>query len=345
MTQDGCTNTERIICLTKVTYYDMVELPFIVNFIAESAFAFVFVPFFLGMMPPIHSKSIFKGLFGMIFLFLFFARKFSFNFFIDTSIFIVFIIYGIMVLVPMIKYKGKMYAIEEYQKKPQKPKYGLNDTIKRINNFIYVALLACLFLLISVFVGAKDITTLFGIIFLLSILVIMGNHFMNGHIKDTTNIDPKKIKVNLLTLMSLTLMLSLMILFVLLFNVSKYFPTLLDSFPFIAFLVAVPPLYISNYLLERSRLTFFRDRDVAKIFISNILHYSIISVVIIIILSDIPVALSVLKGQNVSKMIYWVIGFVFFITQALTIILKKSLLFGLESKIINLSTLKSLASE
>lgn len=323
----------------------MVNPEFIINFIAEFAFAFIFVPFSLGMMPPLHSKSVFRGLFGMMLLFPFYGKIIKFNFVASLVIFICFIIYGIIIFVPMVRYKGRMCAIEEYQKKPLKPKYGLNDTIKRINNFIYVALLACILSLVSVFLGSKDITMLFGIVFLLAILVIMGNHFMKGHIKDTTRIDPIKIKVNLFTLMSLTLVFSLMILVALSFTLSKYFPTLFDSYPFIVFFVTVPPLYISNYLLDRSRLTFFRDSNITNIFISNILYYSVISVIITIILSDIPIALSVLKGEDIMRMIYWVNGFVFFIAQTLTIILKKSLLFGLESKITDLNTLKKISTE
>jgi len=323
----------------------MVEQAFIINFIAEFAFASIFVPFSLSMIPPLHSKSIFRGLFGMMLLFPFYMRLINFNFIVTAMVFIAFIVYGVVIFIPIIKYKGRLYAIEEYQKNTLKPQYGLNDTIKRINNFINVVLLACVVSLVSVFLGSGDITVLFGVVFLLAVLIIMGNHFMKGHIKDTTRIDPTKIKVNLFTLMSLTLMLSLMILVALSYTLSKYSPSLLGSYPFIVFFVTIPPLYISNYLLDQSRLTFFRNSAVTKIFVSNILYYSIISVIITIILSDIPVALSVLKGENVIGMIIWVNGFVFFIAQTLTIILKKSLLFRLESKVMGLTTLKKIASE
>ncbi len=108
--------------------------------------------------------------------------------------------------------------------------------------------------------------------------------------------------------MSLTLILSLIILVILSFTVSKYFPTLLDSYPFIVYFVILPPLYVANYLLDISRLTFFRNKDIAKIFVSNIWNYSLFSVIFTLVLSDIPVAISVLKRSDVILMIYWVNG-------------------------------------
>ena len=321
----------------------MIEESFVVSFFAEFAFTVIFVSFLFELMiKPSHAKS---RLVNLIFLYPFYIKMISFNFVIDIAILNLFLFYGLIILIQTMKYKGRLLAIKEYEKRLLKPKYGLNDTIERINIFIYIALLTSVSTLISFFLSNQDIIFIIGILSLIITLIIMGNHIMYGHIKKSTQIDPKKIKVNLFTLFSLTLIFSILIFISLLFTVSSYFPTLLESFHFISFFVVVPLLYVSNHLLEKSRLTFFKNKDVAKIFVSNIFNYSIICVAITIILSDIPVALIVLKGQNIVLMHIWVNGFIIFISTALLIIYKKSLLFGLESKTIKIENLKSETSK
>ena len=326
----------------KIPFKTMIEASFIISFIAELALALIIVSLlYESLIKPFHAKSFYRRLLHLIFLFPFYTKMISINFFIDIAILSVFILYGLVILIKTLRYKGRVLAIDEFEKRPLKPEYGLNDTIERIDKFIYMALSACIFALMSVFFGGEDINIFIGIVFLLIILIIMGNHIMNGHNKKSTKIDPKKIKVNLFTLMSLTLIFSLQILVILSFTCCNYFPTLLESFPFIVLIVTVPPLYVSNYLLDKSRLTFFRNEEIAKIFISNISKYYIICFIITIILSDIVVALNVLKGQNIVGMIIWVNGFIIFIANSLITIHKKSLLFGLESKTIKISNLKS----
>ena len=53
----------------------MVELSFIENLIAEFAFAFIFVPLAVGSIYPMHSKSMFKGLIGLLILFPFYISE------------------------------------------------------------------------------------------------------------------------------------------------------------------------------------------------------------------------------------------------------------------------------
>lgn len=316
----------------------MIELSFVASFFAEFAFAIIFASFLFELkIKHGHAKS---RLINLIFLFPFYTKMISFNFIIDLAILSLFLFYGCVMLSHTIKDKGKSFAIEDYQKRPLEPKYGLNDTIERINLFITVVALASIFTLISVFLGGDGIIFFIGIVSVIIIFTIMGNHIMNGHIKRSKKIYPNRIKVNLFTLFSLTLIFSILIFISFLFKVGSSFPDLLVLFNFISFFVVAPLLYVSNHLLDKSRLTFFKNKDVAKIFVSSITKYSITSLVIIIILSDLPVALIISKGQDIVPMIMWVNGFVIFITINLIRIYKKNLLFGLESKTIIIENLK-----
>ena len=316
----------------------MIELSFIVSFFAEFVLAFICISLIFELtIKPSHAKS---RLVNLLFFSPFYLKMISFNFVIDMAILSFFFFYNLKFLILTIKYKGKFLVIKEYEKGLLKPKYGLNNTIEKINEFIKLVLFVSICTLISFFLAREGIIFLIGIASLIIIVIIMFNHIIvNSHSKKSTKIDSNKIKVNLFTLFSLILIFSILIFISLSFIMSSFFPSLLELFHIISFFTIVLPLYVSNHLINKSRLTFFRDKDIAKIFISNITNYLIICLVITIILSDIPVALIVLEGQNIVLMNLWVYGFNLFITYSLIIIYKNSLLFGLESKIINIDDL------
>ncbi|MCK5660818.1 MAG: hypothetical protein KAH86_05610 [Methanosarcinales archaeon] len=316
----------------------MIEPSFAVSFFANFAIAILAVAFlFESQIKHGHAKS---RLIDLIFLGIY-VKMSSFPPIIDIAILNIFLFYGIKIFVQTIKYKGKSLAIIEYEKNPQKPKYGINDTIERINKVIDGAFLTSIVPLISFFLSGEGIIIVIGIVSLIIIAIVMANYNMNGHSKKSTQIYPNKIKVNLFTLFSLTLMFSILILISLSFIAYSYLPTLLALLPFISVLAIVPLIYVSNYLLDDTRLTFFRNKDVAKIFVSNTLNYSMISLAITIVISDIPAVLVVLKEQNIMLMNIWIYGFIIFINNILRRVYKKSYLCGLESQIVNINDLKS----
>ena len=316
----------------------MIEPSFAVSFFANFAIAILAVAFlFESQIKHGHAKS---RLIDLIFLGIY-VKMSDFHPIIDIAILNIFLFYGIKHFVHTIKYKGKSLAITEYEKNPKKPKYGINDTIEKINKVIKGALLTSIFALASFFLSVKGIVSVVGIISLIIIPIIMINYTMKGHTKKSTQIKPNKIKVNLFTLFSLTLMFSILIFISLSFIAYSYLPTLFALLPFIAVLAIVPLICVSDYLLDDVRLTFFRNKDVAKIFISNINNYSMMSLAITIIISDVPAVLVVLNEQNIMMMKMWIYGFIIFITNILLRVYKKSYLCELESQIININDLKS----
>lgn len=316
----------------------MIEPSFAVSFFANFAIAILAVAFlFESQIKHGHAKS---RLIDLIFLGIY-VKMSSFHPIIDIAILNIFLFYGIKNFVHTIKYKGKSLAITEYEENPQKPKYGINDTIERINKVIEGAFLTYIFALILFIVSVKGIVSVIGIISLIIMLIIRINYDLNGHSKKSTQIDPNKIKVNLFTLFSLTLMFSILIIISLSFIAYSYLPSLLVLLPFISVLAIVPLICVSDSLLGDARLTFFRNKDVAKIFVSNIINYSVVSLAITIIISDIPAVLVVLNGQNIMVMDIWIYSFIIFITYILLRVYKKSYLCELESQIININDLKS----
>lgn len=315
----------------------MIEPSFAVSFFANFAIAILAVAFlFESQIKHGHAKS---RLIDLIFLGIY-VKMSSFHPIIDIAILNIFLFYGIKNFVHTIKYKGKSLAITEYEENPQKPKYGINDTIERINKVIkgaFVSILA----LIPFFLSSEGIIIVVGIVSLIIIGIVMLKYYMNGHSKKSTQIDPNKIKVNLFTLFSLTLMFSILIIISLSFIAYSYLPSLLVLLPFISVLAIVPLICVSDSLLGDARLTFFRNKDVAKIFVSNIINYSMVSLAITIIISDIPAVLVVLNGQNIMVMDIWIYSFIIFITYILLRVYKKSYLCELESQIININDLKS----
>ena len=316
----------------------MIEPSFAVSFFANFAITILFIAFlFESQVKHGHAKS---RLINLIFLYIY-VKMISFNPIIDITILNIFLFYGIKNFVHTLKYKGKSLAITEYEKKPLKPKYGINDTIEKINKVIEGAFFTSIFALISFFISVKGIVSVIGFISLIIIAIVMLKYYMNGHSKKSTQIDPNKIKVNLFTLFSLTLMLSILILISLSFIAYSYLPSLLVLLPFISVLAIVPLICVSDSLLGDARLTFFRNKDVAKIFVSNIINYSMVSLAITIIISDIPAVLVVLNGQNIMVMNIWIYSFIIFITSILLRAYKISYLCELESQIININDLKS----
>ena len=306
------------------------------SFITEFAVGFLFVSSFVASLKPTEWKIVKKALIGLIIIILIGA---DYNFYINLFLSSAFIIYSIKLFIQAINYRAKQNAIKEYTNNNNErieTKYALNDTVKTIN-YVLVFLTTCIFVFVSSFLGKNDISSFVGIILLLLVLFIVINCYGKTHNINGDEFDVDKIKTILSTLMALTVIFSVILyLTLILIPVDNYLKNQFILYPVFAFAIVIPPIIVSNCLLGRLRMTFFINKQLSQYFISNLLTYTIITLIFTIILSDAIVAYSIIKSQNDISMITWVNGFVIFIGMAFLEIISKSYLYKLESNLITI---------
>ena len=276
----------------------MVVHSFILSFISEFAFSFLFVSILMAWWNPKHLEILKEGLIALIAVFVLSIGEVEFNLILKLFLFIAFFFYGIKLFIQVINYRGKQNAIKEYNKKTIETKYGLNKTIERIEHFL-LFFISCIFIFISILVGKNDISSFVGILFLLLVLFIVANYYSKTRYINEEKFDVDKIKTILSTLMALTFIFSVILYYMLiLIPVDSYFNNQVTLYPVFAFVIVIPPIIVSNYFLERLRMTFFENKNINQYFISNLLTYTIVILIITIVLSDAIVAYSVIKSQN-----------------------------------------------
>ena len=314
----------------------MDKYSFILSFITEFAVSFLFVSSLVSSLKPINWKIVKNALIGIIILTIIGT---NYNFYINLFLSSVFLIYGVILFIQAINYRAKQNAIKNHNNDNNKKietKYNLNDTVKTINNTLFF-LTSCIFIFISSFVGKNDISSFVGIFLLLLVLFIVINYYSKTRSINEDDFDVGKIKTILSTLMALTLIFSVILyLTLILIPVDNYLNNKFILYPVFAFAIVIPPIIVSNYLLGRLRLTFFINKQLSQYFISNLLTYTIITLIFTIILSDAIVVYSIIKSQNDMSMILWVNGFVIFIGMAFLDIISKSYSYKLESNLITI---------
>lgn len=314
----------------------MVVHSFILSFISEFAVSFLFVSILMAWLNPKHLEIMKEGLIALIAVLVLSIGEVEFNLILKLFLFTAFFFYGIKLFIQVINYRGKQNAIKEYNKKRIETKYDLNDTIETIKHFL-LFFISCIFIFISILVGKNDISFFVGIFFFFLVLFIVANYYSKTRNINEDEFDVDKIKTILSTLMALTFIFSVILYYMLiLIPVDNYLRNQVTLYPVFAFVIVIPPIIVSNYFLERLRMTFFENKKINQYFISNLLTYTIVTLIITIVLSDAIVAYSVIKSQNYESMIIWVNGFVIFIGVAFQEIIKKSYLYKLESSLITI---------
>jgi hypothetical protein len=319
----------------------MTDIFFIEKFIAEFSFSIPFVLFCYGISTPRHDRSVFLGFIRLLVVFPLYVKWLDFGPLGNIAVFLGLLPSAIQRLIILIRFKSTQLAIDEYQRKPRKPKFGLNDSLTRLNNFITVGLFASITTVIPIILYGE--TILLGVTFILIILVIWGKYSMTGYMKPTTKISPETVKVSLTTLLNLTLVFTITLIIVIPLSIKNFLVglPLYIIYPIILPLIIFLPVYVSEYLLNEGRLAYFRNPEIAKVFISNISQYFIISMLITVILSDVITARVVLEKEDIEGMVLWINGLIFFLTYESIAFFKRNNLLKLESKITTLDELKS----
>ena len=306
---------------------------FILSFITAFAVGFLVVSIIVAFLKPSNWKILKKALIGLTIIIIIGA---DYNFYINLFLSSAFLIYGIKLFIQAINYRAKQEAIKDYNKKIVEMKYDLNDAIERINlviNFLIVLIV----IFLGIFFTSGSVSFFIGIGFLFIFIRIMINYFIHARIKDTAKFDADSIKANLYTLISLTLTFSVMLfLALLLIPFNNDLQNQIKLYPIFAFIMVLPLVLVSDYFLGYLRMTFFENHKINEYFISNLLKYTITSLIFIILLSDVTVAYSIIKSQNYENMMIWTFGFVFFIGNCFLIIIKKSYLYKLESRLMTI---------
>lgn len=317
----------------------MVDLYFIERFIAEFALVINFLPLLMIITNFNSNKIIIKSIIGIAFVSPFFMNWISIAPVWNIVYYSIFVAFGVnFIMIPLIKHKGELSALCEYHKNPAKPQYGINDTLERFNDIINLLLMA-IFGIVAL-LAISGMTIIIAMIIILSTVFIAGNYYVSGHRKFTTCIKPKKVQVNMYTLLGLSLLLSLTILCVWIFAIREFYPAIFDTYPIAAGLVIFPQLFLSYYVLNRSRLTFFRKEKIKPIFIRTYFINSMISLLLILVLSDAVVVYLVVNAQDIMSMVMWVYGFILFLGIILIQLYQKYLVLSFESGLITASKIK-----
>ena len=274
-----------------------------------------------------------KSLAGLIVLAVLQYIGISNYFYLGVILSFAILIDSLKLFVQAVNNRAKNLAINDYNNKKIEKKYDLNNTIEIINKFIYVFLLATIFLFIGDLLDGSNISRIVGILVLLVLTALVINFLIGTH-KSEDKISVSSVKASLFTLISLTFIVSVLTFYILINTINQ-----LILYPIFAFIMVVPLFLVSNYLLDRFRMTFFNNNEISEYCISNLLMYPIISLIATIILSDIVVIYSTIKIQNYATMFFWTIGFVVFITSMFQYILKKFYAYKLESNLIAVENL------
>lgn len=316
----------------------MFEMSITLPIISNLVVLLLMVSFFLEIIKPINLKVIKKTILLSCFFyaFIFYTNTFRLGNLTQIIILLIFSLFSLYIFIQALVFRGKMQAIKEYTNNPLKLKYTFDDTIKRINHVI-LFLLTIVIGLNMLFIGSRDNYSIVGLICLVFVIVITFNHYEKGHITKTGRVDSEEIKTHLFTLMSLTLILSFMLFFTLLFvPFDSYVSNKFVLLPVFAFIVVLPPILISDHFLNRFRQTFLKNKKINEYFISNFLRYSASTIIITIILSDFVVVYATIKSQNIEGFAQWLAGFIPFITIMFLMSIKNFYLYKLESELIRI---------
>ncbi len=308
----------------------MVYLEFINNFVAEIALDISFVAWVISLLTPTKKKYKILSFVLMIILIPFYAfRVLSFSNILSISFFILFSIPAILILSHIIKDRALFLASEEYKRKTKIKHYGFDKSFQTTENFIglfWALSLSAITLLFGSFFGIFQIPIALFIIILSSF--VMGNYYLK---KNTTN-KYKKSKIAFFTLFLVTTLSSLSLFLV---SFSYLFGLLKETYLVavsIAILPVLPFMIVGEKILKEIRYPFVSDKKISNYFIKNYKRLIYSSLIITILLSDLPIIIAIFQRQDINLMIFWMIGFVSFVTQMAITLIRDLFIFKEEAK-------------